>query len=365
MRIAWISARDIGSDLAATTEIQLAKSLQSSGSEVTLLSPGVESEREFEHVEIKKINIPGLNSVSGARYVRRKLEHGGCLVENSDILLVDWRYVRSLRSFLKGLEIPWIIIDRGPPAFKGPLNRLQKIFWRDGWRFAADNAVGGMVVSRKHGDFVKRINNIEIELHVTPAGAERNPFLGMKSDVRDGLKIAYVGRIDERRGVRDLIRLSDYMDESGINHSIILAGEGDIDSEILVESSIRTSVDYIGLKSRKEVQKILANSHIGVMPMPKIPIWQISSPLKLAEYLASGLAIIGPKHTGNDLGLAGKWNKLGGSGDWVELAVEKITEILEDYENIRDSAIYQSESLQWASIATDVVDFINLVSINP
>ena len=29
------------------------------------------------------------------------------------------------------------------------------------------------------------------------------------------------------------------------------------------------------------------------MPMPDIPVWRISSTLKLAEYLASGLGIIG------------------------------------------------------------------------
>ena len=37
-------------------------------------------------------------------------------------------------------------------------------------------------------------------------------------------------------------------------------------------------LSYLGEISHEEVAKILAEQHVGIMPMPGIPIWEISSP---------------------------------------------------------------------------------------
>ena len=52
-------------------------------------------------------------------------------------------------------------------------------------------------------------------------------------------------------------------------------------------------------KIKKEIKEILDNSHVGVLPMPKTPIWEIASPIKLVEYARFGLMTVGPKHSGN------------------------------------------------------------------
>lgn len=358
MRIAWISGRNLNLDLAATTEIGLAEALVKSGAKVTLFSPGFFPQGDFDHIEIKKFDFPGLNSISGSRYIARKLRREKEILERHDVILVDWRYVRTLRGFLRWSKIPWMIIDRGPPAFKGPLNWLQKFFWSAGWNFASKNASGGFVVSKKHEDFVKGLNEVDLPIHVVPAGTTPNPYLEKKLPTSETLRIAYVGRLDERRGVRKILDFSDKMIRADVNHVITLCGEGDMGSEIEDFSAKREELVYSGKISREEVQETLAKCHVGIMPMPEEPIWRISSPLKFTEYLASGLAIIGPEHRGNDLGEVGAWNHLEGSDEWDYLAVNRISQMQYDWNEIEESALSLSREFYWDSIASRMLQFI-------
>ena len=43
----------------------------------------------------------------------------------------------------------------------------------------------------------------------------------------------------------------------------------------------------------------LKNHHIGILPMPATKIWELASPLKRGEYVASGLLIVGLDHQGH------------------------------------------------------------------
>ena len=68
-----------------------------------------------------------------------------------------------------------MIIDRGPPTHRGFLNGLQKKQWKRAWMIASEQAVGGFVVSRKHGDFVEGVANVDLPLFTLPAGSKPNP----------------------------------------------------------------------------------------------------------------------------------------------------------------------------------------------
>ena len=65
--------------------------------------------------------------------------------------------------------------------------------------FRFQNASGGFVVSKNHEYFVKGLNEINLPIHVVPAGTTPNPFLGKKPPASETLRLAYVGRLDKRR----------------------------------------------------------------------------------------------------------------------------------------------------------------------
>ncbi len=370
MNLLWLSGRVIGSDMAGTTEEMLSSNLGLLGTKIVLISPGRLEDPSIEHISIPKVRIQGLETLTAARNISKVLKREKERFMLFDVILVDWRFVRMLRGHLKKLGIPWIIIDRGPPVTSGIfgkgirrelLRNIQKVFWKSAWKEAGRNSIGGFVVSDEHSKLVKKLHNYK-PIGIIPAGSVENKYLGSKSDVSRLLKIAYVGRIDKKRGLEKIIDFSESLKTYGVDHHITFAGEGDLGSKFSKLDHDKFS--NVGKISRDEVMVLLAEQHVGIMPMPDLPIWRIASPLKLAEYLASGLAIVGPCHPGNRVGENQQWNLLS-KNDWWSDCAKKLSELVEKDEGWEKRfvfpAIESSKSLMWDIVALKMCKDIELM----
>ena len=90
--------------------------------------------------------------------------------------------------------------------------------------------------------------------------------------------------------------------------------------------------------------------------MPDLPIWRIASPLKLAEYLSSGLAIIGPRHPGNGSKIERKCILLT-ENDWEVKSVSILSSLnSEDWGEIGDSAREYAKLLTWRGVSIRMID---------
>jgi glycosyltransferase involved in cell wall biosynthesis len=360
MQLMWISGRNLSADLAATTEINLCREISGMGIEVTLVSPGKIDSNNFKHKVVKGINFPGLKTISGARNIRNNLRNGGLFLPTEGSLLVDWRYVKSLKKELIQFSGEWSIIDRGPPTYQGLFNRLQKKYWFDAWKIANKHAKLGFVVSKQHKQFVMERTGVEIDTRVVPAGTIKNPYSLKKCFPGELLKIVYIGRVDRRRGVEGVIPLSRNLEDQGMKHNIKIIGKGDFGDEISKASKMNENIEYFESLSRTEIPKILAESHIGIMPMPDIPVWRIASPIKLAEYLSAGLAVIGPSHLGNQLNGGEEWDLLS-ENDWIVESSELIKgAISDDWGRIVSSSVLSSKELMWEGISTKMIEDLGL-----
>ncbi len=352
----WISGREIGRDLASTTEISICNSLNEMGINVALVCPGSIQQSRFEHIGVSKWDIPGLNTISGARAIKRKIIEGEIQIDQYEVLLVDWRYVTELSKELREVKIPWIIVDRGPPAYSGILARIQKKYWANGWFFAQKYASGALVVSNMHENFVKKRLDIGLKMISVPAGCSPNEFLESKIDPKEELRLIYSGRLDKKRGVSKIIHLSSSLESRNLNHKIYIAGNGDLSRNFEIQSKKNENLEFMGKLDFAETKKLYAGCHLGIMPMPNIPIWSIASPLKLAEYLSSGLAIIGPYHLGNTTEESGKWDLLSKNGMWWgESDVEALEDYISKWKEVSKSALVASEKLSWDSITNRLV----------
>ena len=63
-----------------------------------------------------------------------------------------------------------------------------------------------------------------------------------------------------------------------------------------------------------EIANLLSKYDVGFLPMPENKVWNLASPLKRSEYLASGLVICGIDHDGH---------RIKNSGDWIQLFSQK------------------------------------------
>lgn len=350
MKILWISGRQLDSDLAASTEIGLFRSLTKMGHCIRLFSPGKVDEVKENHIEIKNKKIPGMITLTGSLYIRKKLpkiiNH-----DNYDLILIDWRYVFFIRKILLNIDIPWFIIDRGPPVYKNWKLGLQKMTWSKSWKFAKNNARAGIIVSEKHGAFIQKYASLSMDFIILPSGTSFPKSATRKT--YEKLKFIYVGQIDQRRDMASLIKLKDVLNRNKIKNNITVIGEGDAKEWLIENTKDIEDFMIIDKKPLLDINLIMEQFHFGLMPMPKIPVWEMSSPIKISEYARNGLIILGPKHEGNMWNKEVEWVVLSEEDEWWEDSVKKIVKMENDglLKNYSKQAIESSEDRSWDNIA--------------
>jgi glycosyltransferase involved in cell wall biosynthesis len=221
------------------------------------------------------------------------------VVDGPSVALVDWRIANIMVPLFRQQNIPWILIDRSPPADKGLLSILQWPSWKRSWKLAVKgNSSCGCVVSEAHRNFVIHKTGAHTESIVTlPAGVDLEQF--QSGDRFEKLTLIYHGRLDRHRGVMALPMLLRKSQSLGIDAELILVGEGDAFSGLQAIAENDASIKLKPSLPQKELAKLLSHCHVGLLPMPERKVWTIASPLKRSEYAASGLLIFGIDHAGH------------------------------------------------------------------
>ena len=345
-KIVWLSSRFLGKDLCSTTQINLANGLFSRGHNVIMYSPGKDETVLFEHITISRSKIRGLRAFSIRRSLKNKIKE----IESADVILIDW----PLASLMKKISGKTILIDRGPPAYRGFFARMQWPYWRRAW----SNAKYGTTVSEAHKKFVmENTNTTALEISVIQAGVDCKLFRPQEKNTT--LNIVYHGSLDKNRSVMSLPSLLTEAKTAGLDIQLHLHGQGDC-----LDKLTSLNVDGLEVTSRLE-QKDLANRlgsyDVGILPMPEHKVWNLASPLKLSEYLASGLIVSGVDHSGHRMNNTDGFVKLFEEDDLVtstinwlkELDVTKLRELQAQARNKAE------EDIDW-SISVDVLE--NLTS---
>ena len=358
LEIIWITGRSIGKDLAGTTEIGLINEMSNLGHTVTLFSPGEKDGLiNCEQLKYNIIRIKGVETLTGTWGLRYQLRKHRDKIDRADIILVDWRYVNSLKNKLWKYNKKWLIIDRGPPAYSGLMAKIQTRFWLKSWNTASKYSNGGFVVSTAHKEFVENIIDRSMYIKVIKAGTNLNDFKNINKEIKDTIKFIYVGRLDKNRGMENIIKMFNNMGRIKLESELSIIGEGDYSNIFKKISKNSSKMVYYGKLSRSETLKIMKKSHVGILPMPDTPIWRIASPLKLAEYAASGLLTIGPKHPGNKIEKDTTWSLLSNKKEWYDDYIEIINNIIvdESFESRSREALEDSRELDWKVITKQLL----------
>ena len=307
MRILWASVRDLDADLCATTQRAFAKGLAECGHEVTFLGPGVTSVAidGVDHQTLEVRARPGRRSRAIAEAILVRWGE----ISTPDVVLVEWPLLRSLLKAGVLDEVPWMLVDRSPPADAGFLARVHWFVWRRAWRLAAKAGrkhAGsvGTVVSEAHARQVRSFTKLDAErVVVLPAGVDLRRFLPgpERRSTERTLHMVYHGRMDRNRGVLALPMVHQKAKNAGLDVTLTLMGEGDALGALKRMAKGSDDVHVLGRLPQDEVTHRLGTSHLGLLPMPEHRAWSLASPLKRSEYLASGLMVAGIDHDGHRL----------------------------------------------------------------
>ena len=121
-------------DLSSTTQKSLGSGLVERGHNLIFVNPdvaGTHKKYPWSHQSIIASQIPGLKSITLARKMNKWLCEN--LQENT-VVILDWRIAGQLTKTLQKHKIPWVLMDRSPPADSNLLAKLQWRFWKKAWK---------------------------------------------------------------------------------------------------------------------------------------------------------------------------------------------------------------------------------------
>ena len=357
MRILWASVRDLRRDLCATTQISLAKGLAQRGHEVTFVGPGSPAEpvEGVEHVTVSGKARAGRRSRAIANGIIARWPELG----EHDVALVEWPLLRRLHRAGVLDDVPWMLVDRSPPADDGFLARIHWLVWRRAWRLARKagrhhEGPVGTVVSEAHRRHVKSFTKLTDErVTVIQAGVDLRRFVpgAERRSTERTLHLVYHGRLDRNRGVLVLPMLHQKAKNAGLDVTLTLMGEGDALGALKRMAKGSDDVNVLGRLPQDEVAHRLGTSHLGLLPMPEHRAWSLASPLKRSEYLASGLIVVGMDHEGHRLSENAPFMHLFAKEDFHDGIIDLLNRMTRDpsiyVEGKRAARRYADDHLGW------------------
>ena len=369
MRITWCTTRRMSNDMCSTTQYALMSGLNDGVFDLEVLGPDIpDEEHAWDHIKLDYKKIKGLNSSSLAKAMLRHLKDS----KNHEMLIIEWPLIPTLGKYAEKYNIPWVCLDRSPPADAGIFGKLQWFFWRKAWKIVSHSlqhggaCLGGTVVSEAHQRFVSsRFNISDSSLCILHAGFNRNNFQFKEriSDAKKEVHLVYHGRLDRHRGIMMLPLLLDKLTEENIPARLHLYGEGDCEKPLRNISMSKRNLTLHGKKTHSQVCRELGQYHIGLLPMPNRLVWTLASPIKRSEYLASNLCIIGIDHSGHDLKNLNEasWFRLIPQQGFVQLAFNEIKAMLS--ENVFQAIglqprTYAEQNFDWRIISSLFHDWL-------
>jgi len=361
MNIFWITVRKI-SDLCSTTTIALANGLVEEGHSLTILGPeslSKPSQNSWMHIELNQSPIRGLKASSLAREAIKWLKKNRSL--KMDAVIIDWQIASKLAPLVKSFGHPIIIMDRSPPADASILAKLQWREWKKAWKLVENRTVlRGCVVSEHHSAFVReRFNVRPSHIHVLPAGVDLNLFKQKNEEkISNDWRFIYHGRLDKNRGVFSLPMLIQKLNSNGVASKLTLVGEGDAFAALENLAKTHEWMDVFPKMEHAKIADLLSKHHIGLLPMPESKVWKIASPLKRSEYLASGLLVLGTRHSGHEVSKSNSgWMKLFPQEEFHRRGVEWLTEFnSDDFVSLsKEARLYAEEHYSWHKTVAQLI----------
>ena len=365
IKILWFSANS-AVDMCFTSQRELASGLIKNGYSVQFINKDKENSHsgyDWDHISIEYINIAGFKASSLGKNMVKWLSRQ--TISDATVAVVDWRLITKLHGQLTDKNIPWILLDRSPPADQGILAKLQWPIWRKAWMLVHRSSNScGTVVSSGHQKFTMDKNQISSnKLFQIPAGVDLEKFSPGKSTGL--LRLIYHGRLDKHRGVLALPMLVRKAITAGLDISLKLIGDGDCFSDLQKIAADFDEITVFPTMSTEEVANHLKESTVGILPMPEIDMWAISSPLKRSEYCASGLLIFGIDHNGHRFdGHQKPWMRLVPQYDFHDEGVEWLSGLSQNQisDLSKQSRQYAEENLSWDVSVNSLISAIQFVN---
>ena len=353
--------------------VELANKFAELGHNVTILTPNLEWNREKyepklnEKIIIEKVETPSKTNLKiAARRCFNNMKKTGISLGKKNkydfvfTIFHPFHLVpKAAVACGKELRIPVIIkvddaIYQKATGLKKLQRKIEKMYnsktLQKGNKILVPNEYTKKLV---HNYYNVNLNKISIVTN----GTEINNY--SKSNLNSN-QIIFSGAMYNHRGIDVLLESVSKVIKKISDSKFILLGDGPEMKElkkIVAEKNISKNVIFKGWIDRDEIPKYLSESSIGIGPLRVTDVTRHALPIKVLEYMASGLPILAIKNTLPEEVL--KNNENGFFVDDSDELSEKIIKLLEDNE-LREEMGEKSKKMvtkfDWKKVAELIIE---------
>ncbi|HEX9311875.1 MAG TPA: glycosyltransferase, partial [Actinomycetota bacterium] len=227
----------------------------------------------------------------------------------ADVIVTDFALLPPIlwwrnRRRRAGREAPAIVLDlRTPPVEAGGVRTwVQRRRFAATLRLFARRAEAVTAITEGFRDEVARLARLDARtIPVWGSGcswcdrpAQPGPPAPRRREVEDRFVVIYHGSISRGRGLIEAVEALPILAAEAPDLTLALLGTGAALGELrrlAARLGVEDRVAFLDPVPHDRVREVLEGADLGLVPLPRRWEWELSSPLKLVEYLCAGLPV--------------------------------------------------------------------------
>lgn len=300
-RILWLDPDRFDLKPNKSPWLEMSKAMCDYGFDVSIVTGYGRERYKSPYIDINMIylHIPNIPGIYRYGLLFRMFLWAVVKHRKGDIFIVNQNGL-FISPLLKLIGVKNIHLDiRSIPieinSFRKRIDRL--LFWKFTIGYLKNYVNGYSFITDRLKDAVENEFNTSFRDYVIwESGVNTNMFHPIdekvQTDENEIFKLIYHGSISKDRGLNMVIEAISILDEpckSNIRLVIIGRGPGVPSLKGLVEKhGLTRKVIFKGLMPYEDMPAEIAKADYGIYPLPDRPEWNISSPIKIFEYIACG-----------------------------------------------------------------------------
>jgi len=315
--IVWVYPGDLRATINSAPTLRITSSLRNTGWRVDLLVGGRFAKTratDIGGIAVCEIPLPDVFLVKQVVYHAWVLRY----------VLREWSTIDVV--FFASMSLPWMLLLRAIPLLRSRAvyghpcrpSGTRPLFVMDTRTMPMTRSTPRDNVRGLYTDAMNWLANwlVDGQTTITPAMAEAyhipsSKLLGCWPSGVDvdlfsrsiqtrrwppgdeSIEIVYIGTLSPER---DIVRLCEAVREAhleGMSFRLSLIGDGpDTERLSAVAADSDGAVRMMGRMPHEKMPALIATMHVGALPFPDRVEFQVSSPIKLFEYMAAGMPVL-------------------------------------------------------------------------
>ncbi len=315
MKILWLVLKYFDISLDKSTRIGMIKSLMSNGHDTVILTGFKNNSNKIikqikllPSIKIKWLHFITLNFIMFIEGLKYIVKYNYKIIICCHMSPITGLFLKLCTNLL-GSKTIFILDVRTIPVettgFSGKI--IEKIFYINikiaKWFFNGITVIGfemrKYIINKYHID--RKIigiwsSAVDVEIF-NPHKLNHNLVYSIKSKINpdDKFVVMYHGTITENRGLLQTIEAMRLINFYYSNIILIIIGDGRFKDKLkhkVAQFKLNDVVKIIDTQQLNDIPNYIVNCDVGIIPLPDIMWWRVSSPIKLMEYLAMGKPVI-------------------------------------------------------------------------